>query len=79
MDNKNNLPGFLKNEQLEHKTSLTTHRKPKSLAVHFAYFLCKGLRKTADIFFQKRYGHRAVVLETVAAVPGMIGAMVNSF
>jgi ubiquinol oxidase len=33
------------------------------------------LRGIADTFFTKRYGHRAVVLETVAAVPGMVGAM----
>lgn len=26
------------------------------------------------IFFAKRYGHRAVVLETIAAVAGMVGA-----
>ena len=26
-------------------------------------------------FFKKRYGHRAVVLETVAAVPGMVAGM----
>ena len=31
----------------------------------------------ADTFFAKRYGHRAVVLETVAAVPGMVGATIN--
>ena len=35
----------------------------------------KLLRFCADTFFAKRYGHRAVVLETVAAVPGMVGAM----
>lgn len=28
----------------------------------------------ANLFFQERYGHRAVVLETVAAVPGMVAA-----
>jgi len=33
----------------------------------------KFLRLFADTFFAKRYGHRAVVLETVAAVPGMSG------
>jgi ubiquinol oxidase len=33
------------------------------------------LRFCADTFFAKRYGHRAVVLETVAAVPGMVGGM----
>jgi ubiquinol oxidase len=31
------------------------------------------MRIFADAFFVKRYGHRAVVLETVAAVPGMVG------
>jgi ubiquinol oxidase len=31
------------------------------------------LRFCADTFFAKRYGHRAIVLETVAAVPGMVG------
>ena len=34
-----------------------------------------ALRWTADTFFSKRYGHRAVVLETVAAVPGMVAGM----
>jgi len=33
------------------------------------------LRFFADLFFAKRYGHRAVVLETVAAVPGMVGGL----
>jgi len=32
------------------------------------------MRWLADLFFAQRYGHRAVVLETVAAVPGMVGA-----
>ena len=34
---------------------------------------------TADTFFAKRYGHRAVVLETVAGVPGMVGGMWTHF
>jgi ubiquinol oxidase len=38
-----------------------------------AYALVKSMRFFADIFFARRYGHRAVVLETVAAVPGMVG------
>jgi ubiquinol oxidase len=33
------------------------------------------LRWVADTFFSGRYGHRAVVLETVAAVPGMVAGM----
>ena len=35
------------------------------------------LRWSADTFFAKRYGHRAIVLETVAAVPGMVGATIQ--
>lgn len=35
----------------------------------------KFFRFFADVFFAKRYGHRAVVLETVAAVPGMVAGM----
>lgn len=34
-----------------------------------------ALRFLADTFFTKRYGNRAIVLETVAAVPGMVGGM----
>ena len=33
----------------------------------------KFLRFFADTFFDKRYGHRAIILETVAAIPGMVG------
>lgn len=39
-----------------------------------AYGITRGLRYLADTFFAKRYGNRAIVLETVAAVPGMVGA-----
>ena len=37
--------------------------------------MTKFFRFFADTFFAKRYGHRAVVLETVAGVPGMVGGM----
>ncbi len=35
------------------------------------------MRIFADSVFSKRYGHRAVVLETVAAVPGMVGGLLQ--
>ena len=41
----------------------------------FALSMTKFFRFIADTFFAKRYGHRAVVLETVAAVPGMVAGM----
>ena len=56
---------------------VATHRKAKGFSDRFAYGFTKLLRFCADTFFAKRYGHRAVVLETVAAVPGMVGATIN--
>jgi ubiquinol oxidase len=53
------------------------HYQPVSFSDRFALAFTKLLRLTADTFFAKRYGHRAIVLETVAAVPGMVGATVN--
>jgi ubiquinol oxidase len=53
---------------------LTTGRAPRTFSDRFAFAVTKALRFIADTFFAKRYGHRAVVLETVAAVPGMVGA-----
>ncbi len=37
--------------------------------------MTKFFRIIADTFFAKRYGHRAVVLETIAGVPGMVAGM----
>jgi len=54
-----------------------THHRPADLRDRFAFCLVKILRFVADAFFAKRYGHRAVVLETVAAVPGMVGGMLQ--
>jgi len=41
----------------------------------FAKSMTMFFRFIADTFFAKRYGHRAVVLETVAAVPGMVAGV----
>ncbi len=41
----------------------------------FALSMTRFFRFTADTFFAKRYGHRAVVLETVAGVPGMVAGV----
>jgi len=56
---------------------LGVHHQPTGLSDRVAYGFVKALRFFADTFFAKRYGHRAVVLETVAAVPGMVGATLN--
>ena len=51
------------------------HRAPENMADRVALGITLGLRFVADTFFAKRYGHRAVVLETVAGVPGMVAGM----
>ena len=56
-------------------TDLNKHFEPKNLSDKVAFLFTKFLRFLADTFFKKRYGHRAVVLETVAAVPGMVAGM----
>lgn len=48
-----------------------THKLSNSTAM----FMTKFFRLFADLFFAKRYGHRAVVLETIAGVPGIVGGM----
>jgi ubiquinol oxidase len=56
---------------------LDYHFKPENVSDRIAFAFTKFLRFIADFFFAKRYGHRAVVLETVAAVPGMVAGMLN--
>ena len=51
------------------------HIVPATFRDRIAFGFVKLLRFFADRFFAKRYGHRAVVLETVAAVPGMVGGL----
>ena len=49
--------------------------KPNNFSDFFALSMTKFFRLVADTFFAKRYGHRAVVLETIAGVPGMVAGM----
>ncbi|MDP4534872.1 alternative oxidase [Alkalimonas collagenimarina] len=56
---------------------LAPHHSPQNLSDRIAFRLTKILRFCADTFFAKRYGHRAVILETVAGVPGMVAGMIR--
>ncbi|WP_298862857.1 alternative oxidase [uncultured Sulfitobacter sp.] len=60
-----------------HDGDLATHTPPNDLKDRIALRTVKAMRIVADSFFAKRYGHRAVVLETVAAVPGMVGGLLQ--
>ncbi|OWQ90622.1 oxidase [Sphingopyxis witflariensis] len=59
----------------ERQVQPAVHHQPNGFSDRFALGFTKLLRFSADRLFAKRYGHRAIVLETVAAVPGMVGAM----
>lgn len=58
---------------METARDIDRHHAPATASDRFALGVVKLLRFFADTFFARRYGHRAVVLETVAAVPGMVG------
>ena len=64
---------FVSNESI----GAQLHTPPESFSDSFALFITKTLRFFADSLFRKRYGHRAVVLETVAGVPGMVAGVVH--
>jgi len=66
-------------EHIEQQTSnmVQTHRAPEDFSDKVAFAFVKLLRFVADRFFAERYGHRAVVLEMVAAVPGMVGGLLQ--
>lgn len=53
------------------------HRKPEGVSDRIAYAFVRLLRFVADTFFSGRYGNRAVVLETVAGVPGMVAGLLQ--
>ena len=52
---------------------------PSLLSDKFAFSMTQFFRFVADTFFVDRYGHRAVVLETVAGVPGMVAGVLMHF
>jgi ubiquinol oxidase len=56
------------------KTDFTAHRPPITVSDRLAHRAVGAARACADRIFGDRYGHRAVVLETIAAVPGLVAA-----
>ena len=59
----------------EHEESYS--KSPSSFRDYVAKIIVHTSAKCADIFFKNRYGHRAVVLETIAAVPGIVGGVLQ--
>ncbi|KAI5191202.1 ubiquinol oxidase [Nematocida minor] len=56
---------------------LGKHVESRDLSDSIAWRAVRGLRMIADTIFYKRYVHRAIVLETVAAIPGMVGGIIR--
>lgn len=54
---------------------LHSHRRATSVVDSLALLVVKSAGSIARRFFGKRYGHGAVVMETVAAVPPMVAAV----
>ena len=65
--------------EIDSANGTQVHLHPECFSDRVALFITRSLRFFADTFFKKRYGHRAVVLETIAAVPGMVGGMLAHF
>ncbi|KAJ6812216.1 ubiquinol oxidase 2, mitochondrial-like [Iris pallida] len=55
---------------------LKKHHVANTLRDKLAFWAVKVLRVPTDVFPQRKYGCRAMMLETVAAVPGMVGGVV---
>ncbi|XP_031266718.1 ubiquinol oxidase 2, mitochondrial-like [Pistacia vera] len=53
----------------------TRHHKPENFRDKFAYWTVQALKYPTHLFFQRRHMCHAMLLETVAAVPGMVGGM----
>ncbi|KAL6194604.1 hypothetical protein ACLB2K_035686 [Fragaria x ananassa] len=55
---------------------LSKHHVPKNFQDRVAFRAVKFLRVLSDLYFKERHGCHAMMLETVAGVPGMVGGMV---
>ncbi len=67
-------------EDLMNTVTIDLHREhyhyhPKNLRDNIAKGIVHLSSLCATVLFKHRYGHRAIVLETIAAVPGMVGAL----
>ncbi|KAJ0228839.1 hypothetical protein HA466_0321550 [Hirschfeldia incana] len=54
---------------------VTKHHKPSNFTDKFAYWTVQTLKIPVQLFFQRKHMCHAMLLETVAAVPGMVGGM----
>lgn len=53
------------------------HKTASKFSEHVAHKITQCLKFLLNIFYGTRYAKRAVILETIAAVPGMVAGMFN--
>lgn len=73
-DKSQSYPPALAVADLEHGIGKPFHYEPQNLVDRASWNLMRGLRKLVHWFFREKYDHHAVVLETVAAVPGVVAS-----
>lgn len=66
---------YTKQDLENYNCDLTKHIKPRNISEKVAYYVVLTLRAAADIYFAGDYVRRAVVIETVAAIPGIVGGL----
>jgi len=72
-------PPYTDTKILEENSPFIYHQEPKTFSDKLAWDLVSFFRIFTRAFFRDKYGHHAVVLETVAAVPGMVAGMLRHF
>jgi len=67
-------------KQLEEMTMTPQpHFEPKTIGDKLSWKLVSFLRKVTDSYFQNQFVHRACMLETIAAVPGIVCGVIHHF
>ncbi|XP_057964527.1 ubiquinol oxidase 2, mitochondrial-like isoform X2 [Malania oleifera] len=61
--------------QADTSIDVKKHHAPTTFTDKFAFWTVQALKYPTHLFFQKRHMCHAMLLETVAAVPGMVGGM----
>ena len=54
-----------------------THKSATKVSERIALLITQFLKFSLNLFYGKKYAKRAVILETIAAVPGMVAGMFN--
>ncbi|XAR69202.1 Ubiquinol oxidase [Bertholletia excelsa] len=65
--------------QADVSIDIKKHHTPANFVDKFAYWTVQTLKYPTYLFFQRRHMCHAMLLETVAAVPGMVGGMLLHF